>query len=76
MDTQNKTWKLTPIDLDLLASYTDTPREDVEYMYKEFLEKSSNGKITKEGFKAFMGVSLIVMIAASLFELSIEFFRD
>ena len=59
MDTENKTWKLDPKDLDFLASYTDTSREDVENMYKEFLEKSSDGKITKEGFKTFMGVSFL-----------------
>ena len=57
MDTENKTWQLNPKDLDFLANFTDTSREEVENVYKEFLKKSSDGKITKERFKTFMAVS-------------------
>ena len=57
MDTANKTMKISPEDLDFLATQTDVPKEDLQEIYEEFCEEFSDGKITKEGYRKFMGVT-------------------
>ena len=63
MDTANKTMKISPEDLDFLATQTDVPKEELQEIYKEFCEEFSDGKITKEGYRKFMGVIVFSFVS-------------
>ena len=63
MDNANKAMKISPKDLDFLATQTDVPKEELQEIYEEFCEEFSDGKITKEGYRKFMGVTVILLFS-------------
>ena len=53
-----ETLKLSSEDLEILATYCNVSKDNVQEFYEEFIEEFSDGKITKEGFKKIIGVSI------------------
>ena len=54
MESETKIIKLSPEDLEFLATYTNTHKEVVEEVHNEFLDTYPDGKVTKDGFKRMM----------------------
>ena len=54
MESETKITKLSPEDLEFLATYTNTHKEVVEEVHNEFLDTYPDGKVTKDGFKRMM----------------------
>ena len=51
MESESKITKLSSDALQFLAIHTNTPIEEVEEVYENFLENYPDGKVTKEGFE-------------------------